>query len=167
MANNFFGSAVPAEALGPVASSCNLVWNGSAFESLRGNTAEILMASSSLSASTAIAVTNFSGRGIYAYMNITSAFPASGSTTYTLKVKTIPPNATASGTTIAACPPRSASGMTTLCIYPGAVVGSNSAGTAITHSGFPLPRDFRVVASLSSGATSKEVVMSIGIHVIV
>lgn len=167
MANNFFGSAVPAEALGPVGSNVNLVYNGSAFESLRNNTSEILMASTSLSASTAIAVTNFSGRGIYAYMNITSAFPGSGSTTYTLKVKTIPPNASASGTVIAACPPRSASGMTTLCIYPGAVVGSNSAGTAITHSGFPLPRNFSVVASLSSGATSKEVVMSIGMHTIV
>ena len=167
MANNFFGSAVPDEALGTIGSTGNMGYNGSGFEMMRQNLATILMASTSLSASTAIEVTNFNGRGIYAYMNITSAFPGSGSTTYTLKVKSVPPNASASGTVIAACPPRSASGLTTLCIYPGAVVGSNSAGTAITHSGFPLPRNFKVVASLSSGATSKEVVMSIGMHTIV
>ena len=167
MANNFFGSAVPDEALGPIGSTCNLQYNGSGYEAVRQNLSQILMAATSLSASTSIDVTSFNGRGIYAYMNITSAFPGSGSTTYTLKVKTIPPNASASGSVIAACPPRSASGMTTLCIYPGATVGSNSAGTAITHSGFPLPRDFRVVASLSSGATSKEVVMSLGMHIIV
>ena len=90
MANNFFGSAVPAEALGPIGSTCNLQYNGSGYEAVRQNLSQILMAATSLSAS-----------------------------------------------------------------------------TSITHSGFPLPRDFRVVASLSSGATSKEVVMSLGMHIIV
>ena len=75
----------------------------------------ILMASSSVSASTAISVTNFDGIGAMFFMNITSAFPISASTDADLAVL-----------------------------------------------GCPLPRTFNVVASLSTGATSKEVVMSIG-----
>jgi hypothetical protein len=130
------------------------------------NFEEVLMASTSLSASTAIAVNNFTGRGLYAFMNITSAFPGSGSTTYTLKIKLVPPNATASAVTLCAAPARSASGMVVLCVYPGAVVGSASATTGITHCGFPLPRSFQVIASASFGATSKEVVMSLGMTII-
>lgn len=163
MANNFFGSAIPDEALGSIASNCNLGYNGSSYEVIRQNLSQVLMAATSMSASTAIEVTNFNGRGIYAYMNITSAFPGSGSTTYTLKIQTIPPNASASGTVVAACPARSASGISTLCIYPGLLIASIS---AITISNMPLPRRFRVVASLSTGATSKEVVMSLGMDII-
>ena len=165
MGQNFYGSAVPVEAIGPVGSNCNLGYNGSGFESMRQNLSQVLMASSSLSASTAISVTNFNGRGVYAYMNITSAFPGSGSTTYTLKIKSIPPNATASAFTIAAAAPRSASGMSVICMYPGAIIGT--ASSTVVHSGLPVPRDFQVVASLSSGATSKEVVMSLGLHILV
>ena len=126
----------------------------------------VLMASSSLSASTAISVTNFDGIGAMFFMNITSAFPGSASTTYALKVKMVVPNNTALTITLGATTPMSASGTTTLCIYPGAL-RSSTAPSASTDAnlavfGCPLPRAFNVVASLSTGATSKEVVMSIG-----
>ena len=129
------------------------------------NTGDTLMAATSISASTAISVTNFYGRGIYAYMNITSAFPGSGSTTLALKVRTIPPNATASAVTIAATAARSASGMVVLCVYPGLSTGSNSS-YAITTSGLPLPKDFQILASYSSAAASAALTVSIGMHVI-
>lgn len=122
-------------------------------------TSTVLMASSSLSASTAISVTNFYGRGAMFFMNITSAFPGSASTTYTLKIKTAMPNATASSAVLCACSPRSASGAVVLVVYPGAAL---TQGAALTVAGFPLPLNFTVVASLSTGATSKEVVMSLG-----
>lgn len=126
----------------------------------------ILMPSTSLSASTAIAVTNFAGRGAMFFMNITSAFPGSGSTTYALKVKAIMPNAVLSAVTIAACAPMSASGVSTLIIYPGALRSSTapsaSTDAAMAVFGCPLPRTFNVVVSLSTGATSKEVTMSLG-----
>ncbi|MGH7273253.1 MAG: hypothetical protein ACREIQ_02175 [Nitrospiria bacterium] len=131
---------------------------------------KILMPSSSLSASTAISITNFAGKGAYFFMNVTSAFPGSGSTTVALKVKMIPPNATASAVTLAAMVPRSASGMNVLCIYPGAL-RSSTAPSASTDAimavfGSPLPRTFNVVASMSTGATSKEIVLSLGMTAI-
>ena len=167
MGTNLYGSAVADEALGPIGSSVQLAYNGATMDAVRTNTSLFNMASTSLTASTAISVTNYNARGCYAYMNITTLAAASGSTTWTLKIKITPPNADTSAVTICAAPPRSATGMTVLCVYPGAVVGSNSAGTAITHSGFPLPRDFQIVASLSSGATSKGCTMTLGLHLIV
>jgi hypothetical protein len=147
-----------------------LWYNETTFDYVRNNVDKILMASSSLSASTAISVTNFNGRGIYAYMNITSAFPGSGSTTYTLKIKAIQPNALLSAQTIAAAPPMNASGCSILCIYPGAskTTGSNSTSAIanLAVASLPMPRNFQVVASLSAGATSKEVVMSLGMTII-
>jgi hypothetical protein len=128
------------------------------------------MASSSLSASTAISVTNFAGRGAFFFMNITSAFPGSASTTYALKVKMSMPNATASSVTLAAMTPASASGAYVLCVYPGAL-RSSTAPSASTNAlmavfGCPLPANFTVMVSLSTGATSKEVVMSLGMTTI-
>lgn len=165
--NNLYGSAVPEEALGQIVSSIKLGYNGSGYELVRQNTAQVLMSSRSLSASTAISVTNHNSRGLIAFMNITSAFPGSGSTTFALKVKMVPPNATASAVTIAATAPRSTSGMVTLVVYPGVTIGSASgASTLTTYSGFPLPRDIQVVASASLGATSNTVVMSLGMFLI-
>lgn len=129
------------------------------------NTADVLMASSSISATTAIAVTNFNARGAYVFMNITSAFPGSGSTTLALKVKALAPGlVTASAASIAAVPAVSASGMTVLCVYPGAIAGSSSAVAGVTTVGRPIPRDFLVVASYSSAAASAALTVSIGIQ---
>lgn len=130
----------------------------------------ILMASSSLSAGTAISVTNFAGRGALFYMNITSAFPGSGSTTYTLKIQLRQPNAVNSAVTLCACAPMSASGVSTLVVFPGALRSSTAPSTSVNAAlavmGCPLPRNFSVVVSLSTGATSKEVVMSLGMTTI-
>ena len=122
----------------------------------------IIMASTSLSASTAVPVTNWTGRGIMAFMNITSAFPVSASTTYALKVKAIDPTAANSFVTIGAATPRSASGVSTVTIYPGIAV---SAGVNCQVN-MVCPRDIVIVASLSTGATSKEVVMSLGMMIL-
>lgn len=118
----------------------------------------VLMASTSLSASTAIAVTNFCARGIMAFMNITSAFPGSASTTYALKVKAVSPLSVGATVVLAAATPRSASGQSTVMIYPGiaASAGVNCQVNCV------LPRDIQIVASASLGATSKEVVLSLG-----
>jgi len=145
----------------------NLLYNESAdtFVVGRANQSRVLMASTSISASTAVAFTNHNARGVVAFMSISSAFPGSGSTTYTLKVKMTDP-ASGNVVTLAAAPPRSASGTDALVVYPGAIAGSASAGATVTRSGMPAPRDITVTASLSSGATSKEVVMSLGIMTI-
>lgn len=130
----------------------------------------ILMPSTSLSASTAISVTNFAGRGAIFFMNITSAFPGSSSSTVALKVKIVQPNALLSAVTIAACTPTSVSGVSVLVCYPGALRSSTapsvSTNAALYVMGCPLPANFSVVASFSSGATSKEVVMSLGMTTI-
>lgn len=159
-----FDPSIPTAA--PANSSVGLDYNGTTFDLRRGNLSQVLMASSSISASTAISVTNFNARGIYAYMNITSAFPGSGSTTLALKIKAIPPNATASTMTIAAVAARSASGQVAICMYPGAIAGSASADALITTSGRPVPRDFQVVASYSSALANPALTLSIGMHVI-
>lgn len=123
----------------------------------------VIMAATSLSASTAVPVTNWTGRGIMAFMNITSAFPGSASTTYALKVKVVDPTGIA-GTyvTLGAASPRSTSGVSTVTIYPGIAV---SAGNNCQVN-MVCPRDLVIVASLSTGATSKEVVMSLGMTIL-
>lgn len=165
-----FDPTIPGAVTGTPTGAQNLVYNETTFDLQRGNTDQVILASSSVSASQVVTVTNFNGRGIYAYMNITSAFPGSGSTTYALKIKAVQPNATTSAQTIAACAPVSASGCTVLCVYPGAskATGSNSTSAIanLAVASLPLPRTFQVVASLSTGATSKEVVMSLGLTII-
>lgn len=151
---------------GRVPEGASLAYNGTTFDFARGNTSQVLMAASSISASTAISVTNFNGRGMYAFMNITSAFPGSGSTTLALKVKFIPPNASSSAVTMVASAAQSASGMTVLCVYPGLTTGSGSAATNVTTLGLPLPRDFQIVASYSSAAASAALTVSLGLSVI-
>lgn len=116
------------------------------------------MAASSLSASTAISITNTNYAGIFAWMNVTSAFPGSASTTYTLKIKAVSPLSAGATIIIGAAAARSTSGMSSLVIYPGIL---NSAG-ANAQVSMVLPRELQIVASLSSGATSKEVVLSLG-----
>lgn len=132
--------------------------NGSGGETvILYNQTIIAMASSSLTASTAIPITNFNGRGVMAFMNITSFAAGSGSTTYALKIKALNPLSTGSVVTLGGASPQSASGVSTLCVYPG-IAASAGANAQVSMA---LPRDFQLVASLSSGATSKGVVMSL------
>jgi hypothetical protein len=122
----------------------------------------ILMAATSLSASTAIPVTNWNGRGIMAFMNITSAFPGSASTTYALKVRAVNPLSAGTYVVLGSATPRSASGVSTVTIYPG-IAASAGPNAQINMC---VPRDIQIVASLSTGATSKEVVLSLGMMII-
>jgi hypothetical protein len=131
--------------------------NGSGGEAvILGSFNETIMASSSLSASTAITVTNNNFKGLTAYMRITSAFPGSASTTYALKVYAVPVTG-GSNILIGGATPRSASGVSSVTVYPGITV---SAGVNAQVS-MALPRDLSIVASLSTGATSKEDIMSL------
>lgn len=141
-----------------------LLYNESAdtFVIERANQSKVLMASSSISATTAVAFTNHNARGIVAFMTISTAFPASASLTYTLKVKMTDPSSGIT-VTLAAAPPRSASGTDALVIYPGAIAGSASAGATVTRAGMPVPRDIIVTASMSALVASTNVAMSLGL----
>lgn len=159
-----FDPSVPAGIPGNANTDAVLNFNGSSYDIQRANLSQVLLAPSGISASTAISVTNFNARGFYAFMNITSAFPGSGSTTLALKIKALPPGlVTASAVTIAAIAARSASGIVTICMYPGAIAGSASADALITTTGRPAPRDFLVVASYSSAAASASLTVSLGL----
>lgn len=148
-----------ATAVGPTTNDQNLLFNETTWDPARNNTTQILMAASSLSASTAISITNFNGRGIFAIMNISSAFPGSASTTYALKIRVSNPLSAGSTIVLGSATPRSASGVSTLCIYPG--IAASAGPNAQVSMG--CPRDLQIVASLSTGATSKEVVMSLAV----
>jgi hypothetical protein len=121
----------------------------------------VAMPATSLSASTAIAITNWNAQGIIAFMNITSAFPGSASTTYCLKIKAVSPLSTGATVVLGACTPRSSSGQSVLMLAPGIQVFSATTGPISTFS-IGVPRDIQIVASASLGATSKEVVLSLG-----
>ena len=161
MAQNLYGSAVPEEALGNIGSACNLQYNGTAFEALKGNTSQTIMAASSVSASTAVLVTNTNGRGIIAWMEITSGLPpGSASVTIALKVQMVAPVGTNRFKTLATSGPGSASGSFAVAIYPGM---SSTAVTGVSFNAGIVPRDLRILASISSAAASFGCVMALGV----
>lgn len=137
----------------------NVVNNGDQFTVREGNqTSQTLLAVGTiLSASTAVTVTNFGCRGAIFTLDIAS-FPGSASTTVALKINVIGPGARTQ--TIATRATLSTSGMSVLVVYPGI---SASAGGVSS----PLPKTFSVQLSLSTGATSKEVALSLGMMRIV
>lgn len=125
------------------------------FNIMEGNSTavQLLVGGTVLSASTAITVNNPSCRGAMFLFDIVS-FPASGSTTAVLKIQTVDPGRNTVFTHGAGAA-RSASGITQLTIYPG-VTGSTSAIFSQV-----LPKNFQAKISLSTGATSKEVSLSL------
>lgn len=126
-------------------------FNGDGFNYYEGNqTAQDILASSSLSASTSIAgLSNPGCRGAIFVVRV-SSLPGSASTTVALKLFV-----TAAGVTadFASRTPISATGASLFMVYPGV---SASAGGVSS----PLPKTFGARLSLSTGATSKEVVLS-------
>lgn len=126
-----------------------LAYDGKTFGYREANQTAVAILSGTISASTATAVENFFCRGGLFVLNITS-LPASASTTVALKLMTTNP-ATATFATLAA---RSAVGAVMLTVYPGV---AESAGMRSA----PLPRNFTARLSLSTGATSKEVALSL------
>lgn len=132
-------------------------YNESSYETLRTNIGVTLRAAATASANVTLgAITNINARGGIFFFDIAS-FPGSASTTLALKVQMVDPT---SGKTavIAAGVARSATGMTTLVIYPDTL----SAVSATKVTNFSLPRTVQCYVSQSSGATSKDVVWSIG-----
>lgn len=113
-----------------------------------------VIVSASASASTTYPLINDFGRGMIAHFTIHS-LPASGSTTLALKIQATDP-ATGSFFTLLAGAARSASGMTTMMIGPG--ISASALGVATL-----VPRSLRLLVSASTGATSKDVVFSIGV----
>lgn len=128
-----------------------LAYDGASYSTIEGNqTATTLLASSSLSASTAIAgIANPNCKGALFILDVT-ALPGSGSTTIALKLQTVLPRTA----TFAARAAVSASGAAVFMVYPG--ISASAGGVAS-----PLPRTFNALISLSTGATSKECVLSL------
>lgn len=129
-----------------------VVQTGDGFSYAEGNqTATTVLAAVSLSASTAIAgLTNAGCRGALFAVNVTQ-LPGSASTTIALKIFT-----TVGGSNVAFAQrtPISATGVSLFMVYPG--ISASAGGVAS-----PLPKTFGANLSLSTGATSKEVVLSV------
>ena len=110
--------------------------------------------SASVTAGTNYSLVNDFGRGIIAFFTIHS-LPASGSTTAALKIRAVDP-VTGGFSNLLAGAARSASGTTVMMVGPG--ISTSALGVPAL-----LPRDLNLLLSLSTGATSKDVVYSIGI----
>lgn len=130
--------------------------NDTAFEPVRSNVERTLRAALTASANVTLSTINVNAKGAIFYFDIAS-FPGSASTTLALKVQGIDP-AAGKAFVIAAGVARSASGLTTLVIYPDVL----SAVSATKVTNFTLPRTVQCYVSQSSGATSKDVVWSLG-----
>jgi hypothetical protein len=132
--------------------------DGSGFNYKECNqTAEtILAAGTVLSATTAYTLNNIGCKGAYFFLYVDS-LPASGSTTVALKVQIF--NAANRRRTIGALTAISASVDALLLIAPG--VGGASVGAVSSAINASLPRTFQVRLSLSTGATSKDVALSL------
>lgn len=158
-----FTSALPATALGNVVHNQNLEFNETDHEFTRGNTNQTLLAATSVSASTAVTATCF-GRGIIAWAEITSGLPpGSASVTFALKVQAISPVGSNRFVTLAASSARSASGIVAVAVAPAL---TETAGIAYAQANRLVPRNIRILASISSGAASFGMVLALGLSTI-
>lgn len=140
----------------------NLEYNGSAYEHVRANFDEVLMAASSVSASTAVTATCF-GSGIIAWAEITSGLPpGSASVTFALKVQAIAPVGTNRFVTLARTNGSlSSTGIVAVMVGPG--LFSESTGASYAQASRVVPRNIRILASISSGAASFGMVLALGL----
>lgn len=126
------------------------------------NTAQVVAASLSASASVTLPVTNLFGKSALIYFNI-HALPGSGSTTMALKVRSVDP-VNGGFVTIVNYAARSASGMIVSSINPFIQSISTIGSLGLPNQCVAVPRDLSFLLSMSTGATSKEVTFSLGIH---
>lgn len=119
-----------------------------------------------ISASTAYNVINNNGRGAIIYFRPT-AFPGSGSTTVALKVRMAQDPIAAAGVQpiLAAFPAVSGSAGVAYMVYPAPMTVQAASGfsSSTTYACIPLPRNYQILLSLSTGATSKEVTFSLSV----
>jgi hypothetical protein len=130
-----------------------------------GNTtaSAVAVAGTVISASTAYNIINNNCRGALFYLRPT-AFPGSGSTTIALKIRMLTDPVAGGGAqpVIAAFgATNNVSGSTgyAFVVYPTAITGALSATSVVS----PLPRNYQIFLSLSTGATSKEVTFSLSV----
>lgn len=158
-----FTPSVPNNIVGPLNTTQNLEFNETDNDLVRGNTDQVLLAATSVSASTAVTATNY-GRGIIAYMEITSGLPpGSASVTIALKVQAVSPVGTSRFVTLATTTAKSVSGITALAIGPGL---TETAGVAYSQANRLVPRNIRILASISSAAASFGCVLALGLSTI-
>jgi len=158
-----FTAALPNNLLGPVYAVQQLQFNETDNELVRGNTDQVLMAATSISASTAITATNF-GSGVIAWAEITSGLPpGSASVTFALKVQAISPVGSGRYVTLAATTARSASGIVAVAVGPAL---TETSGAAYAQANRLVPRNIRILASISSGAASFGMMLAIGLSTI-
>lgn len=159
-----FDPSIPGAAPGQLGSSALLDYNETSFELVRGNTDQVLMAATSVSASTAVTATNF-GTGIIAWAELTSGIPpGSASVTFALKVQAVAPVGTNRFVTIGSTLVRSASGIVALALHPAFPTSLSSAAYAQIPA--LVPRNIRILASISSGAASFGMVLALGLSTI-
>lgn len=133
-----------------------LDYNETTFDFRRNNVSKILKSSATASASVTVTDTNYDARGLIAFFNI-ATLPGSLSTTIALKIRAVDP-VTGGLYTLATQAARSATGITTLVIYPGAASAVNSSTSMVA------PRDLSFLLSMSSAAASKGPVFSLGVQ---
>jgi hypothetical protein len=131
-------------------------YNETSFDFRRNNIAKTLRAASTASASITLTDTNYDARGLIAFFNI-QTFPGSASTTLALKIRAVDP-VSGGFHTLCTQAARSASGLTTLVLYPGMASAANSSTSVCC------PRDLSFLVSMSSAATSKSFIFSIGLQ---
>lgn len=165
LAEHGSASLVAAAALPVVTQAMNAEYDASAgaWNHVRGNFDQTLLAATSVSASTAVTATNF-GRGIIAYMECTSGIPpGSASVTIALKVQAVSPVGTNRFVTLASTAARSVSGIVACAVGPGL---TETSGVAYAQTNRLVPRNIRILASISSGAASFGMVLALGLSTI-
>lgn len=161
-----FSNAIPNNVVGTIVASQQMEYNGSDNDLMRGNVDQILMDATSISASTAVTATNF-GRSIIAWAEITSGLPpGSASTTFALKVQAVAPVGTNRFLTIGSTLVRSASGIVALAISPHFPFTTSLSSGAFAQITAIVPRNIRILASISTAAASFGMVLALGLSTI-
>lgn len=141
---------------GRVPEGAGLDYNETNFDFRRNNISKTLRADSTASASVTLTDTNYDARGLIAFFNI-ATLPGSASTTFALKIRAVDP-VTGGFYTLATQAARSATGLTTLVLYPGMASAVNSSTSVCC------PRDLSFLISMSSAAASKGATLSLGLQ---
>ena len=138
---------------GQLTLSQSLQFNGTDHELVRANTEQTVRASGTASATVQSSdITNFNFSGAIFFLDITSV-PGSGSATVSLTIQGKDPVSGNYANLFTSA--QVSAGTTAVMFYPG--ISSSANGT----TGI-LPRTFRVQSNVSAGATSKDVVFSVG-----